>query len=561
MKKRILIILLSIIIISGCFIYIKFKIIFNINGSKEDIVYYSSKINGNTSVFVDVNSKYRDEGATEIIDGKKYIMSTNGYVNTEKIGTYLIEYVPMNPIYPKLYREVIVQDNESPIINLKGSKEKIIYIGEKYIEPGYTVTDNYDSGLENNVKVSGMVNCNKTGTYKLIYSVVDSSNNRAETYRNVIVKQKESKKIINSPIIKKVTKTMSIEKGSSKVTKVDVSAEPNSTIMMKFTNSGITINGYVKNGSGKYTIKLCDGTNCVMSNMLNKKNYYYSGNINLESLPIGNYKMYISDNGKDMLVINKLKTIERINRTKIGDKLVTLSYNNDNITISVKPFSYEYDILLDAGHGGNDPGASNKYITEKLLNLTQTLYEMKRYEQHGLNVKMIRTDDTYGLMMGPSTESNIRRRAYAIGYYGVVSKYIYSNHHNSIGDKKYTGWEIIMANQATKSINENAYKVADYWKKIYPIMDTHIRIYGRNYDTDSLLNKEVGQIYNIKNYYAVQRIPYELFNLDSVITYEGCYLSNIDDYNWYINNWKQLSEAKIKIYVESLGKEYIQPTD
>jgi hypothetical protein len=63
-------------------------------------------------------------------------------------------------------------------------------------------------------------------------------------------------------------------------------------------------------------------------------------------------------------------------------------------------------------------------------------------------------------------------------------------------------------------------------------------------------------VYNIKNYYAMQRIPYELFKVITV-TYEGCYISNESDYNWYMDNWKKLSEIKIKAYVEKLGKKYI----
>lgn len=350
---------------------------------------------------------------------------------------------------------------------------------------------------------------------------------------------------------------MSVEKGVSNKKKIDLVSNPNTTVEMRFNDNGIFIKGYVKNGSGVYQIKLCNNQDCHLVKMQTTNKYYYSGSMDLTKLANGIYQLYIVDQDKEMLVINQLGDMDRINRAKIGDKLVSINYDKNNVAISINDFAYEYDILLDAGHGNKDPGAINKYIQEKFLNLTQTLYEMKRYQEHGLKVKMVRTDDTYGLMMGPESESNIRRRAYAMGYYGVVTKYVYSNHHNSINNNKYSGWEIIMTNQATKQSNINAYKVADAWKKLYPISEEHLRIYGRNYDTDALLNKTLGQTYNIKNYYAVQRIPYELFNIVGTVTYEGCYLSNTNDYKWYMNNWKKLSEAKIKVYVESLGKEYI----
>ena len=116
--------------------------------------------------------------------------------------------------------------------------------------------------------------------------------------------------------------------------------------------------------------------------------------------------------------------------------------------------------------------------------------------------------------------------------------------------------EVLLVNQSTMSQNDVTYKIVKEWDKNYPTNENHLRIYGRNYDTDALLDKTNGQTYNIKNYYAMQRIPYELFKVITV-TYEGCYISNESDYNWYMDNWKKLSEIKIKAYVEKLGKKYI----
>ena len=31
----------------------------------------------------------------------------------------------------------------------------------------------------------------------------------------------------------------------------------------------------------------------------------------------------------------------------------------------------------------------------------------------------------------------------------------------------------------------------------------------------------------------------------------------MDDFNWYMEHWQELSEVKIKHYVEALGKTYI----
>jgi len=146
--------------------------------------------------------------------------------------------------------------------------------------------------------------------------------------------------------------------------------------------------------------------------------------------------------------------------------------------------------LIDVGHGGVDSGSTNSYIYEKNLNLTQSLYEKKRYEEHGLKVLLTRTNDSYGLQMGDKSLSALRRKAFAVGYYGVVSKIVYSNHHNSISDSNYSGYELILTNQGSKSDYIVEYSIANEWSKTYLLLDSHTRIYGRNYDTDVILTKE-----------------------------------------------------------------------
>ena len=67
---------------------------------------------------------------------------------------------------------------------------------------------------------------------------------------------------------------------------------------------------------------------------------------------------------------------------------------------------------------------------------------------------------------------------------------------------------------------------------------------------------------HLNNWYAVNRIPYNLFNVNASI-YEACFMSNPSEFEWYYNlgNWRIVAEAKIKVYVEALGKTYIPPTE
>ena len=180
-----------------------------------------------------------------------------------------------------------------------------------------------------------------------------------------------------------------------------------------------------------------------------------------------------------------------------------------------------------------------------------------RYVSMGLRVLLTRNDDSYGSGMGP-TSNELQRRSYFMGYYGVQSKVIYSNHHNSIGYYSRMGFEMI----GSRSLSDiGLYKsIYNDFSSNYPTTESHMRFYTRDYDNDGLYDKSGGQTYNFRTYYAVIGIPEEIFNINNIILYEGCYLSNTDDWRWYweSGNWKKFSEIKIKHYVESIGVTYVE---
>ena len=53
----------------------------------------------------------------------------------------------------------------------------------------------------------------------------------------------------------------------------------------------------------------------------------------------------------------------------------------------------DYKVVIDAGHGGDDPGSSGNGIIEKDLTLDISNYMYDRFKSLGIPVKMTRTTD------------------------------------------------------------------------------------------------------------------------------------------------------------------------
>lgn len=85
-------------------------------------------------------------------------------------------------------------------------------------------------------------------------------------------------------------------------------------------------------------------------------------------------------------------------------------------------------IVIDAGHGGNDPGAMGNEIIEKDLNLEISKYMENRFKELNIPVKMTRTSDET-----ISPDERVKRVKEAFGLSPNVV--VISNHINA------GGWE------------------------------------------------------------------------------------------------------------------------
>ena len=92
----------------------------------------------------------------------------------------------------------------------------------------------------------------------------------------------------------------------------------------------------------------------------------------------------------------------------------------------------DYRIVIDPGHGGDDPGASGNGIIEKNLTLDISRYMYDRFRELGIPVSITRLDD--------STLNPIDRVNRILGFYGSDPNVIViSNHINAGGGDNPSG--------------------------------------------------------------------------------------------------------------------------
>lgn len=186
-------------------------------------------------------------------------------------------------------------------------------------------------------------------------------------------------------------------------------------------------------------------------------------------------------------------------------------------------------VVIDAGHGGTDPGTIANGITEKEYTLKISEYIHKRLDDLGIENSLTRsTDETLSASDRPKRVQS---------FYGNGSDVIVlSNHINAgAGD----GVEVIYAlrnndNLAKKIANEfeNAgQNVRKYYQRRLPSNPA-------------------------KDYYYIMR---DTPNNETLIVEYGFADSTGDDVLQIKNNWEELAEAVVKAVVEYAGGKYVAP--
>lgn len=122
-------------------------------------------------------------------------IKVTGQVNTKKEGTYKLKYsVTDKGKNTRTVTRVITvkKDKEKPKIT--GATNKSIYKGYSFDpKTSVTATDNVDGNITSKITISGKVNVNEAGIYKLQYTAKDKTGNKTTVTRTITVKKDMTK--------------------------------------------------------------------------------------------------------------------------------------------------------------------------------------------------------------------------------------------------------------------------------------------------------------------------------------------------------------------------------
>jgi N-acetylmuramoyl-L-alanine amidase len=177
-------------------------------------------------------------------------------------------------------------------------------------------------------------------------------------------------------------------------------------------------------------------------------------------------------------------------------------------------------LILDAGHGGVDPGAIGNGIREEDYTLNISLYQYKRFKELGIPVKLTRSSDT-------DLDSN--KRSKIVRESGM--KHCISNHINAGGGD---GAEVIYSIHSKPTFAQI-------------VLDELVRA-GQN------KRKIFTRTSNGNDYYYMHRMT---GNVETIIVEYGFLDSKKDDIIQLKNDWDKYAEAVVKGYCAYAGYKYV----
>lgn len=154
---------------------------------------------GDNPAYIEVFATYADSGAlafdasmVQDLTASIIVSGLSAVDTSVKDKKYTITYAVSDDLgnESQASRSVFTQDTIAPVINLIAGDDVYMIQDATYSEPGYTATDNYDGDITSSVNIVNNIDSSEFGTYKVEYSVKDSSGNLATATRFVTVVSK-----------------------------------------------------------------------------------------------------------------------------------------------------------------------------------------------------------------------------------------------------------------------------------------------------------------------------------------------------------------------------------
>lgn len=231
-----------------------------------------------------------------------------------------------------------------------------------------------------------------------------------------------------------------------------------------------------------------------------------------------------------------------------------------------------YDILIDPGHGGNDPGAVGNGTTEAIEVLKVSTYIAKRLEDHGLKVKLTRsgmeepaTNQACNYDACPYVENGRIEQIYA-----TRSNYVISNHLNASANRQSRGSEVyssVKTSDRWSSQVISAFESID--RAINDVKASPSRVSTGSYKR-AIENTKTDYYYMMRESGGLSTQGTSLQEMNSAyaktpdygaetILIEYAYLNHVADYQYWCQNWETLGELVVKATVQYLGIPYVSP--
>lgn len=132
--------------------------------------------------------------ATDNYDGNISRKVKVAYDEEESIVTYTVTDSSGNK--NEIKKKVLFKDIEKPTIELNGSDNKVVYIGDNYQEEGVKANDNCDGDISDKYSTEGEVKNDELGEYVITYKVQDKAKNEASITRKIRVIERNKNGVI-----------------------------------------------------------------------------------------------------------------------------------------------------------------------------------------------------------------------------------------------------------------------------------------------------------------------------------------------------------------------------